>query len=250
MVEIKNHLVPNKFALKVISAGVNTRQYITIHETGNAKKGADAKAHANLQVNGNSREASWHIQVDDKQAIRSFLDTSICWHAGAKAPRTSGNPLSIGIEICVNSDGDFTAAVKNAASVTAQLMRLHNIPIDRVVQHNHWSGKNCPEILRNGKKGIDWTKFKQMVLDEYAGKVVAAVDKEDDDELKFSSGAARALWETMITSKAQREIVIQAAVDAGYSESWIKDLEDGKVEPGDLAGLMAGTLVKMHKKNK
>ncbi|GKV67288.1 MULTISPECIES: M15 family metallopeptidase [unclassified Sporosarcina] len=81
---------------------------------------------------------------------------------------------------------------------------------------------------------------------------VAAVGKpkEDEDELKFSSPSARALWETMITSKAQREIVIQAAVEAGYSENWIKDLEDGKVEPGDLAGLMAGTLVKMHKQIK
>lgn len=73
---------------------------------------------------------------------------------------------------------------------------------------------------------------------------------EEDDELKFSSGAARTLWETMITSKAQREIIIKAAVDAGYSPTWIKDLEEGKVEPGDLAGLMAGTLVKLHKQNK
>ncbi|GKV64666.1 N-acetylmuramoyl-L-alanine amidase family protein [Sporosarcina sp. NCCP-2331] len=252
MTAIKNNLVPNNIATKVISAGKNSMQYITIHETGNTAKGADANAHANLQANGNSRQASWHITVDDKQAIRSFLDTSVCWHAGASYPQTSGNPRSIGIEICVNSDGDFTTAVKNAASVTAQLMLLHNIPIGRVVQHNHWSGKNCPENLRSGRKGITWQQFKQFVLDEYAGKTVAAVDKakEDDDELKFSSPSARALWETMITSKAQREIVIQAAVDAGYSKAWIKDLEDGKIEPGDFAGLMAGTLIKMHKQNK
>ena len=91
-------------------------------------------------------------------------------------------------------------------------------------------------------------------INDYFGiKTIEAtpnVSKEDDDELKFSSGAAKKLWETLIDSKAQREIVIQAAVDAGYSKTWIKDLENGKVQDGDLAGLMAGTLVKLHKQNK
>ena len=46
--------------------------------------GADAQVHANLQSRGNPRKASWHYQIDDKQVIQSFLDTTRCWHAGKK----------------------------------------------------------------------------------------------------------------------------------------------------------------------
>ena len=36
-------------------------EYITIHETDNTAKGANDEAHARLQYNGNSRQASWHF---------------------------------------------------------------------------------------------------------------------------------------------------------------------------------------------
>ena len=40
----------------------NKKKYLTIHQTGNTSKGANAAMHAKLQLN-NSREASWHWQV-------------------------------------------------------------------------------------------------------------------------------------------------------------------------------------------
>lgn len=163
MVVIKNQIVPAKYANKVTSSGTNTRQYITIHETGNNSKGANAQSHAKLQSNGNARAASWHITVDDKEAIRSFHDASICWHSGARYPKLSGNPRSIGIEICVNSDGNYKKTIDNAAAVVASLMKEHGIPIDRVVQHNHWSGKNCPQHLRQNDWGVSWSQFKSKV---------------------------------------------------------------------------------------
>ena len=42
-------------------------------------------------------------------------------------------------------------------------MDKYNIPMEKLYQHNHWSGKNCPTYLRNGSKGIDWGDFKSMV---------------------------------------------------------------------------------------
>ena len=39
-------------------------KYITIHNTASSGKGANARAHANLQYNGNNRTASWHYTVD------------------------------------------------------------------------------------------------------------------------------------------------------------------------------------------
>ena len=82
-----------------------------------------------------------------------------CWHAGS----TKGNKESIGVEICVNSDGDFKKAVKNAAELVKILMKRHGISVSNVVQHHHWSGKNCPTNLRNGSKGINWNDFKAML---------------------------------------------------------------------------------------
>ena len=157
MVTIKKQLVTNPNA--PIGKSKNSKKKITIHETANLTAGAGAQAHANLQTRGNSRTASWHYQVDDKIAIQSFEDDVVCFHAGT----TEGNATSIGIEICVNSDGDFKKAVQNAAELAAMLMKRHGLDLDDIVQHNHFSGKNCPTFLRSGRKGINWTDFKKMV---------------------------------------------------------------------------------------
>ena len=147
--------------------GGNPEDYITIHETANTNNGADAEAHADLQSGGNSRDASWHYSVDDHSAYQSFEEDIQCWHAGDG--QGSGNMKSIAIEICVNKDGNFHQAVMNAASLTADIMAANGIPIGNVVQHNKWSGKNCPTYLRNGSKGITWNDFLDLVREAGPG---------------------------------------------------------------------------------
>lgn len=136
--------------------------YITIHETDNPSPGAGARAHARLQERGNDRLASWHLQIDDREAIQSIPFHETAWAAGDGRSGT-GNSASIHIEICVNNDGDFNKAVNHTAEVTKQLMDTFQIPLTNVVQHHHWSGKNCPRFLRSGEKGIDWNDFIQSV---------------------------------------------------------------------------------------
>ncbi|WP_051272027.1 peptidoglycan recognition protein family protein [Shimazuella kribbensis] len=131
--------------------------YITIHETDNTEKGATAKAHANFQYKGNDRQASWHYTVDQEDIYQSLPDNEVAWHAGDD--RGPGNMQSIAIEICVNEDGDFEKAKANAAWLVTYLLFKHQIPIENVVQHNKWSGKNCPSHMReNG-----WDAFIQLV---------------------------------------------------------------------------------------
>src|SRR5699024_3965987 len=103
--------------------------------------------------------ASWHYTVDDKEVVKSFEDTAQCWHAGD----AKYNRESIGIEICVNSDGDFKKAVDNAVELTRYLMRKYGIPASNVIQHNQASGKDCPRYLRSGAKGITWEAFKSAL---------------------------------------------------------------------------------------
>src|SRR5690606_40500574 len=78
-VKIKKQLVSSTI-IKERSYGYgNKKKFITIHETANTNKGANAQAHANLQSRKNPREASWHYQVDDKEIIQSFPDDVMCW---------------------------------------------------------------------------------------------------------------------------------------------------------------------------
>lgn len=142
----------------------NKKQFLTIHQTGNTKKGANAKMHANLQsgVYG----ASWHWQVDDKEAIQSFEHAASLWHSSDG--RGNGNLNSIAIEGCINEDGNYVQSVKNMAELAAHILKQEGIPIGNMKQHNDWdvkNRKNCPAQIRAGKDGINWTKFVQMVQD-------------------------------------------------------------------------------------
>ena len=146
--------------------GVNKCKYITIHETGNKNRGANALNHAKYINSGSS--ATWHYTVDDKQIIQHYEDSVQCWHSGDG--RGDGNLNSIGIEMCVNSDGNFNKTIANTIELVHYLMNKHNIPITNVVQHNKWSGKNCPSNIRSGKP-ITWNTFIDRI------KNVDSVDK-------------------------------------------------------------------------
>lgn len=129
--------------------GSNPCKYITIHETGNAAKGADAVAHAAyLDSDAGKRDmVSWHYTVDDHAIVQHLPDYETAYHAG-DGKDGPGNTTSIGIEICVNAGGDFEAAKANAAALVRLLMEEHGISADRVVQHNRWNGKDCPKTIR------------------------------------------------------------------------------------------------------
>ena len=76
-------------------------KYITIHETANTAKGANALNHAKFldnQARGTAdRAASWHFTVDDKEIYQHLPVNEVGWHAGNK----TGNYESIGIEIAL-----------------------------------------------------------------------------------------------------------------------------------------------------
>ena len=127
----------------------NPDTYITIHETGNAAKGADAAAHGAYLDSAAGEDAlvSWHYTVDDHAIVQHLPDYETAYHAG-DGKAGPGNTTSIGIEICVNAGGDFEAAKANAAALVRLLMEEHGIPLDNVVQHNRWNGKDCPKTIR------------------------------------------------------------------------------------------------------
>ena len=146
--------------------------YITIHNTANK---ASAKNEINY-MKSNNNEVSFHIAVDDKEAIQGIPFDRNAWHCG-DGGNGKGNRYSIGIEICYSTDYETNRHEKafyNAVKVVKQLMKQFNIPIENVVQHNHWSGKDCPHRIR--KEGT-WDKFLSLCQ-----------DKGSESTMKYSIG--------------------------------------------------------------
>lgn len=158
-----NEFVANGNANKrTYGKGTAKKKFVVIHQTGNTSKGANAKAHSNIQKNLNPREASWHETVDDTQAIVNFSSEWQCWHAGDG--RGQGNLNGYAMELCINSDGDYNKTIENGAQRAAIKLKEFGLTVENGLrQHNNFDGKNCPAQIRDGKNGVTWAVFKQKV---------------------------------------------------------------------------------------
>lgn len=126
--------------------GGNLRaKYITVHNTGNRSVGADALRHARYLEGeaARARKVSWHFTVDGQRIVQHLPIDEVGWHAGSR----KGNAQSLGIEICMNADGDEAGANQRAARLIAFLLDALGLATSAVVPHRFWSGKRCPERL-------------------------------------------------------------------------------------------------------
>ncbi|WP_419724598.1 N-acetylmuramoyl-L-alanine amidase [Terrisporobacter petrolearius] len=108
-----------------------TPSSVTIHETDMPNVSSE-QIYKSLK-NGNSdtsrKQASFQICVSATKIMQCVNLFRTCWHTGNR----TGSSTSIGIE---------------------------------VVQHNYWSGKNCPSKLRAKWKGYTWDWFTNLVYSE------------------------------------------------------------------------------------
>ncbi|AID45417.1 N-acetylmuramoyl-L-alanine amidase [Candidatus Arthromitus sp. SFB-mouse-NL] len=159
MIKINEKLVKYNFS----SRKGEKIKYITVHDTGNPDRGADAEAHFKLHDRAD-RGASAHYFVDDKQILRIIRDDDKSWHCGdGKGKYGITNENSIGIEMCINSDGDFNKTYQNTLDLVKYLMNKYNISIDKVVRHYDASRKSCPDTWKQDNWEM-WNKFKSDLL--------------------------------------------------------------------------------------
>ena len=126
----------------------STPWWITVHETANNQAGADADAHRRfVHAGGGPEGVSFHWVVDDVKAIQLLPMSEKAWHAG-DGSNGPGNAASVAVELCVNEDADWHQMMLNAATLVGTLCWLFALGPERVVQHNRWSGKQCPAWLR------------------------------------------------------------------------------------------------------
>ncbi|MGR5999595.1 peptidoglycan recognition protein family protein [Bacillus cereus] len=159
--EIRKKLVdPSKYGTKC--PYTMNPEFITVHNTYNDATAENEVAY----MIRNDNQVSFHIAVDDKEAVQGIPLERNAWHTGDG--NGNGNRKSIGVEICYSlSGGDrYYKAEDNAAIVVAQLMKQYNIPISKVRTHQSWSGKYCPHrMLDEGR----WNSFIERVQNAYNG---------------------------------------------------------------------------------
>lgn len=183
--EIIQDLIPpgrrNRPGLKLAPA------YVTIHDTANQARGADALMHARY-VKGDAaanKPVSWHFTADDRRVVQHLPLDEVGWHAG-DGREGPGNRTSIAIEICENADGDRARAEANAAALVVDLLRQLGLGMDVVVQHNHWSGKDCPRVLRARPGG--WERFLAAVRERLGAATPSPETPGGDGALPAPAG--------------------------------------------------------------
>ncbi len=142
--------------------------WIVVHESGMPREGQDAVLLAEVQVRNaysTGRQASWHYQVDETGVYQSFDDSIVCWHAGDGTYKLGGgNNNGIGIEMCINSDGNYEASMRMDAKLIAHLLHKYNLTLENVKRHYDFDGKQCPfYMIETGR----WTEFLEYVNREY-----------------------------------------------------------------------------------
>lgn len=135
---------------------------VTIHETDNMMPAINEINY----MNSNNNQTSYHVAIDEKEAIQGLPFNRNGWHAG-DGGNGYGNRNTAAYEICRNYDRNrnsanlieplrtqYMQARENAVKVIAYDM-LHHLNVvatlDNIKTHNDWNGKWCPrQILNSG----------------------------------------------------------------------------------------------------
>lgn len=153
--------------------------YITIHNTGmahpkNTAAGVNEYIHSDLE-----REASWHFSVDDTEAYQELPLNEVAYHAGdgsrsydtlyynetySKWCYGGGNLNSVALETCVYKGVDYNMVMRNTAKLVAKLLKMYDLTTTDVRQHWDFSGKNCPQVLRQSGR---WSEQLELIYLEY-----------------------------------------------------------------------------------
>ena len=142
-----------------------TPKFIIVHNTYN-----DAPAQNEIAyMVRNDSSTSFHIAVDDVEAIQGIPFNRNSWNCG-DGRNGNGNRNGISIEICYSKSGGerWEKAKANAVELIAQLLKQYGWGIEQVKKHQDFANKYCPHrILDEG-----WEGFLNLIR-EKLGQTVA-----------------------------------------------------------------------------
>jgi len=169
---------------KFIPAGTGIRcpkQYSVLdpkgmcwHWTSNPKRGAGAENH--WQYWHNTDVGAQYV-VDDHTILQAAPDNEVVWHAGggdytayAKKKYPAGcNSSLIGVEMCINSDGDWNETYRNAGHLgSVKCVQYGWSPYINFERHYDCTRKDCPRFWTPYVTGGNetWKQFVDDVSEE------------------------------------------------------------------------------------
>ncbi|MCF7925540.1 MAG: N-acetylmuramoyl-L-alanine amidase, partial [Candidatus Izimaplasma sp.] len=136
---------------------------------------SNALCHANYLYNNaileNPLWVSWHYTIDDHDVYQHLPEDERGYHAGDGSTNPGdgtylggGNRNGVGIEMSVNDDGDMYRTWQRTAKLVVDILVRNNLPLSQQTYHNDFSGKDCPNTLRNS--GLI-PLFEEFVANEY-----------------------------------------------------------------------------------
>lgn len=136
-----------------------TPKGICIHNTANDATAANEVAY----MSRNNNEVSYHIAIDDVEAIQAIPFNRNAWHAG-DGGSGEGNRNYIAIEICYSKSGGdrFNKAEQRAAKEVAALLKQYGWNINNVKKHQDFSNKYCPHRTLD----LGWQRFLNVIQGE------------------------------------------------------------------------------------
>ena len=193
---------------------------ITLHSTGNNAPAINERN--NLARANNSRYASFHIAVDDKEAIECIPLNEISYHCGNK----TGNWNSIAIEMC--EYGNSEKVFRNTIQVVLKILSDFNLEVKDIVRHFGWKQrtswrKPCPRIwqMNNWAK---WAEFKSTL----------AVLIEGGKDMGISEDRVREIFKEELEKAYMDEKQYEwskKAIAYVKDEGIMKGYEDGTFKP-------------------
>lgn len=217
--------------------GQNKPAYIVIHETDNWSKGADAKAHATAMKNGNLA-GTVHYYVDSRSVYQTLNHADGAWAVGdGKVKYGITNRNSINIEICVNPETDYYAAVDKAEQLAAQLLKQYGWGTDHLKRHYDASRKNCPRRIQAEGR---WPEFVKKTAAYMKGATTVkntttknAATLTDKIEVQFpviqkgSKGTAVSMLQAMLGVKVDGDFGNDTDTSLKAFQKNVKLTEDG-----------------------
>lgn len=130
-------------------------KYIVVHNTANEQ--SSARNERDYLTNPNNQDStSFHIVVDNQEAIEAIPVTEVAFHAGT----WDGNQYGIGIEVC--ESGNYAKNEAQAAKLVAYLIKKYDLSLKDVKAHHDFSGKDCPRLILD-----HWDEFLTKVQEAY-----------------------------------------------------------------------------------
>jgi len=142
---------------------------VVVHWTANTMEGSNSWANRNY-FNSTNRFASAHYIIDAETVLQCLPENEVAFHVGARDYKPIGlniaegdrnpNYFLIGVEMCVNEDGDWDTTYRNTVALVQKLLNRHNFTIFQLFRHFDITGKDCPRMMIDEEA---WQAFRSDV---------------------------------------------------------------------------------------